>query len=73
MAVQVTFRNTHKYKHDKELFIAPEGVFSGQVRRGKERACKAEWRAMHDACDRRTALQGWGAGVWCLAAGTDVW
>ena len=28
---QVTFRNTHKYKHDKELFIAPEGVYSGQV------------------------------------------
>lgn len=29
---KVTFRHTHKYKHDKELFIAPEGVYSGQVR-----------------------------------------
>ncbi len=35
--VQVTFRNTFKYKHDKELFIAPEGVYSGQVRPGARR------------------------------------
>jgi len=27
---RVTFRNPVKYKHDKELFIAPEGLYSGQ-------------------------------------------
>jgi len=27
---KVVFRNTHKYKHDKELFIAAEGMYSGQ-------------------------------------------
>lgn len=28
---QVTFRNPYHYRHDKELFIAAEGVYSGQV------------------------------------------
>lgn len=29
--MQVAFRNPIKYKQDKELFIAPEGLYSGQV------------------------------------------
>ena len=30
--MQVRFRNPIKYKQDKEMFIAPEGLYSGQVR-----------------------------------------
>lgn len=29
--MQVRFRNPIKYKQDKEMFIAPEGLYSGQV------------------------------------------
>ena len=29
--LQVRFRNPIKYKQDKEIFIAPEGLYSGQV------------------------------------------
>ncbi len=29
--LQVRFRNPIKYKQDKEMFIAPEGLYSGQV------------------------------------------
>ena len=29
--VQVTFRDMIRYRHDKQLFIAAEGVYSGQV------------------------------------------
>lgn len=29
---KVTFRNTIRYRQDKELFIAAEGLYSGQVR-----------------------------------------
>lgn len=32
-APQVTFRNTIRYKHDKELMVAAEGMYTGQVRR----------------------------------------
>ena len=31
LLAQVTFRNPYHYRHDKELFIAAEGVYSGQV------------------------------------------
>ena len=31
--LQVRFRNPIKYKQDKEMFIAPEGLYSGQVLR----------------------------------------
>ena len=29
---QVTFRNTKRYQHQKELFVAAEGTYTGQVR-----------------------------------------
>jgi len=28
----VTFRNPIRYKHDKELMVAAEGMYTGQVR-----------------------------------------
>lgn len=31
-AVQVTFNNPVKYGKQKELFIAPEGMYTGQAR-----------------------------------------
>lgn len=31
-AHQVTFRHAIHYRHDKQLFIAPEGMYTGQVR-----------------------------------------
>ena len=31
IVMQVRFRNPIKYKQDKEMFIAPEGLYSGQV------------------------------------------
>eukprot|EP00955_Chlamydomonas_euryale_P045627 353200-Chlamydomonas_euryale.AAC.7 len=36
---QVTFRNPYHYKQDKELFIAAEGVYTGQVGMGCRLAC----------------------------------
>jgi hypothetical protein len=32
-SVQVTFRNPIKFHHDKELMVAAEGMYTGQVRR----------------------------------------
>lgn len=29
---QVTFRDPYKYKHQKALFVAAEGLYTGQVR-----------------------------------------
>lgn len=30
--MQVTFRDPVRFKHQKELFVASEGMYSGQVR-----------------------------------------
>jgi ribosomal protein L2 len=32
LCLQVTFRDPYKYRHQKALFIAAEGMYSGQVR-----------------------------------------
>jgi len=34
MQPQVTFRDPYKYRHQKALFIAAEGLYTGQVREG---------------------------------------
>ncbi len=38
--MSLTFRNPIRYGLKKELFIAPEGLYSGQVR---SLACTAVW------------------------------
>jgi len=32
MCAQVTFRDPYRYKHQKALFVAAEGLYTGQVR-----------------------------------------
>ena len=54
---QVTFRNPYHYRQDKELFIAAEGVYSGQVCHAEASAQHAWQRSTNHAQQQRQSTQ----------------
>lgn len=50
--MQVTFRNPIRYQHQKELFIAPEGLYTGQVGSLAIKETLMGYRALRNCCSR---------------------